>query len=222
MLKPRLPPFARSYSKLTTAPHPALHILPAFLAPSAQQLLLSASLALLAAPARSTSHARKLARQWRKVNPSWLPEQGFMSAEAYEWQEGHFDGVIEGYREMLVRAGMYDGANAELSDVLQQLYGLLPPSPDASSSTPSSPATAADPPSHLLMHLLHLAPHGKIRPHVDNQEAFGRTIVGLSLGGERVMRFRRAQPEGEAAEVPPEGPEEFEVLLRPGDVYVQR
>lgn len=143
-----------------------------------------------------------------------------MSAEAYEWHEGHFDGVIEGYREMLVRAGMYDGASAELSDVLQKLYALLPPSQDT--PAPSPPATAADPPSHLLMHLLHLAPHGEIRPHVDNQEAFGRTIVGLSLGGERVMRFRRAQVEAEVAEAPQEGPEEFEVLLRPGDVYVQR
>ncbi|ORY47090.1 hypothetical protein BCR35DRAFT_285177 [Leucosporidium creatinivorum] len=221
MLKPRLPTLARCYSKLTTAPHPALHILPAFLAPSAQQLLLTASLALLAAPSRSTSHARKIARQWKKANPSWTPEHGFMSAEAYEWEEGHFDGVIEGYREMLVRAEMYDSANQDLVSVLQELYRLLPPSEDAPSPSPSPPTAAVDPPAHLLMHLLHLAPHGEIRPHVDNKEAFGRTIVGLSLGGERVMRFRRAEGEGEAADAPQEGPEEFEVLLRPGDVYVQ-
>lgn len=145
-----------------------------------------------------------------------------MAAEAYEWQEGHFDGVIEGYREMLVREGMYDSGNQELVDALQRLYELLPP-PTTSGPSPSPPPpNSVDPPPHLLMHLLHLAPHGHIRPHVDNKKAFGQTIVGLSLGGERVMRFRKAE-DIEGVEAATEGGSvEFDVLLRPGDAYVQR
>lgn len=31
-----------------------------------------------------------------------------MADEAYAWEEGHFDGVIKQYREMLVREGMWE------------------------------------------------------------------------------------------------------------------
>ena len=83
-----------------------------------------------------------------------------MATEAYEFQGGHFDGVIEGYREMLVREGMYDTGNEELAEALQRLYQLLPAASPPSAG-PSSPSPV-DPPFHLLMHLLHLAPHGHI------------------------------------------------------------
>lgn len=146
-----------------------------------------------------------------------------MGSEAYEWQEGHFDGVIEGYREMLVRGGKWDAEDELLRKELGRLYELLPAPKAGEEDAPTPPTRAtADPPDHLLMHVLHLAPHGHIRPHVDNKEAFGRTIVGLSLGGERVMRFCRAKEGEEDRAGAGEGPDEFDVLLRPGDVYVQR
>lgn len=107
-----------------------------------------------------------------------------MPEQYYEFERGHFDGVITSYREMLVREGMApasSSSNAELINVLQRCYSLLPPPPASDGSTTASEMSAsrgADPPSHLIMHVLHLSgAEGRILPHVDNLEAFGRTIV---------------------------------------------
>ena len=75
----------------------------------------------------------------------------------------------------------------------------------------------------LQTHLLHLASNGAIFPHVDNVEASGRTIMGVSLGAERVMRLIRRRMESpkdhsELDVMPPL----FDVLLQPGSVYIQR
>ncbi|GAA5861762.1 hypothetical protein JCM1840_005256 [Sporobolomyces johnsonii] len=209
-------------------PHPALSLTPSFLSADEQSLLLHHSLALLDSPSRTSSAARKRRRTWLKANPTWAPDSDrlrpFMDDEAYEFEQGHFDGVIRGYREMLVRDGLWDqvakddAATTELARVLERVYSLLPP-PSSSPSAPSQASSPLSPPPHLIMHLLHLSSTGSIQPHVDNLDAFGRTIVGVSLGGERIMRFKQVTdtPEGTA-----QGPAEFEVLVESGSAYVQQ
>lgn len=146
-----------------------------------------------------------------------------MADEAYGWEEAHFDGVISKYREMLVREGAWgeEGEKGELAELLEKVYSLLPP-PQTTTSAPSPVDPTTPPPSpspHLIMHLLHLSSRGAIYPHVDNLEAFGRTIAGVSLGGERVMRFKQVSDVGEGMER--DGPSEFEVLVKPGSAYIQ-
>ncbi|TKA51447.1 hypothetical protein B0A53_05360 [Rhodotorula sp. CCFEE 5036] len=210
------------------SPHPALTILPDYLDANEQSLLLRHSLRLLDSPSRTTSAGRKRRREWIKSNPTW--GGGFIGDEAYDWEEAHFDSVIKQYREMLVREGMWEfqptgaeplGDAKELEAALNKIYALLPPSTHASSATGAPAATppTTSPPSHLILHLLHLSSRGAIYPHVDNLEAFGRTIVGISLGGERIMRFNRVQSAD--AKVNDSGPANFDVLLSPGSAYIQ-
>ncbi|GAA6050871.1 hypothetical protein NBRC10513_004325 [Rhodotorula toruloides] len=216
-------PCHRCSSTLRTAqtPHPALTVYPDYLSSAEQSLLLKHSLRLLDSPSRTTSAGRKRRREWVKANPSW-DGRGFMADEAYAWEEGHFDGVIKQYREMLVREGMWEKVaegdeQAGLAEALEKVYSLLPPSEPT--SQPPSPSSSLSPPPHLIMHLLHLSSRGAIYPHVDNLEAFGRTIVGISLGGERIMRFKQVNEPHEG--MIKDGPREFEVLLEAGSAYVQ-
>ncbi|GAA5851942.1 hypothetical protein JCM8547_000106 [Rhodosporidiobolus lusitaniae] len=219
------PQCCRCYSPATRAssPHPALAYLPNFLTLPEQSPLLRHSLRLLDSPSRTTAAARRLRREWHKANPSWKAEEnGFMADEAYAWEEGHFDGVISKYREMLVREGAWgeEGEKGKLKSVLDKVYSLLPAVPSPSTSlAPLTPAPPTSPPSHLVMHLLHLSSRGAIFPHVDNVEAFGQTIVGVSLGGERVMRFKQVSEPGEG--MVKDGPKEFEVLVESGSAYIQ-
>jgi len=61
-------------------------------------------------------------------------------------------------------------------------------------------------------HILHLATNGEILPHIDNVEASGSWILGVSLGYPRIMRMENiADPV-----------DSFELLLPPGSVYIQR
>ncbi|GAA5911995.1 hypothetical protein JCM8208_006452 [Rhodotorula glutinis] len=230
----------RYYSARATSPHPALVTLPFFLSTSQHDLLLSHSLRLLDSPARTTAAARKKRREWVKAHPGWNAGRDgtgalgggaaraarFLPDEATLWEEGHFDGVIKLYREMLVREGQWGDEAREgtpLAAALDKVYSLLPP--PASSSGPPSPSSTSprpSPPDHLILHLLHLSSRGSIAPHVDNLDAFGRTIAGVSLGGERVMRFKQVSDPGEdVAPALREGPREFEVLLEAGSAYVQ-
>lgn len=65
---------------------------------------------------------------------------------------------------------------------------------------------------------------GNILPHVDNPHASGDIIVGVSLGSERVMHFKKKEITVEGVEGSTKvlkGPEEFSVLLEPGSVYIQ-
>ncbi|GAA6010523.1 hypothetical protein JCM11491_006979 [Sporobolomyces phaffii] len=222
------PTLTRQYS----TPHPSLTIIPQFLSGGEQSLLLAHSLALLDSPSRTTSAGRKKRKAWLKANPMHDPKRdGFMHDDAYEFEEGHFDGVIRNYREMLVRDGHFaatfpsdDSTQHErIEQVLAKVYSLLPPTSTAQTGT-SSPSSALDPPPHLIMHLLHLASNGRIFPHVDNLEAFGRTIVGVSLGGgERVMKFHQVSEPSSASSPPlPRGPKEFEVLVPSGSAYIQQ
>lgn len=218
--------------RLYSTPHPSLTILPTFLSSDEQSLLLSHTLALLDSPSRTTSAGRKKRKTWLKANTGYdVAKDGFMQDEAYEFEEGHFDGVIKGYREMLVRDGHLnevvkdESKRRDLETTLKKVYSLLPSSTIKSTNDSPSPNNASssplDPPPHLIMHLLHLSSTGRIFPHVDNLEAFGRTIVGVSLGGgERVMRFKRTSENGE--DTSNEGPDEFEVLVPSGSAYVQQ
>ncbi|THV07935.1 hypothetical protein K435DRAFT_772272 [Dendrothele bispora CBS 962.96] len=81
----------------------------------------------------------------------------------------------------------------ELSPVLKRLHSLLP-----SQDTQT--------------HLLHLASNGEILPHIDNIESSGSWILGVSLGGDRILRMQDCS----------EPDKMFEVLLRSGSVYIQR
>ncbi|KAK4704023.1 hypothetical protein P7C70_g2191, partial [Phenoliferia sp. Uapishka_3] len=204
-----------------SSPHAALTLLPKFLSTFEQSTLLQASLSLLQQPALTSSSSRKLYRSYTKTLSSPPDLKTFPPDSAFDFEKRHFDGVISGYREVLLRKGSWHGE--ELGKVLQRLYALLPAKPLATGEEAKrivgwpddekTPMTDADPPNHLIAHLLHLSSEGAIWPHVDNKEAFGSTIVGVSLGGERVMRFKRVEGEGI---------EEFDVLLEPGSVYIQR
>ena len=61
-------------------------------------------------------------------------------------------------------------------------------------------------------HLLQLGSDGEILPHIDNVEASGSWILGLSLGAPRVLRMENTADESDT----------FDVLLPSGSVYVQR
>lgn len=82
--------------------------------------------------------------------------------------------------------------NPGLSLILARLQGLYP--------TPN-----------IQTHLLHLSSEGEILGHVDNIEASGTWILGVSLGAARILRMEStSDPE-----------DSFEVLLSSGSVYLQ-
>ncbi|KAL1944618.1 hypothetical protein VTO73DRAFT_3048 [Trametes versicolor] len=115
----------------------------------------------------------------------------FLPDELYDFQEGHFDGVIKYYREMHVTSWPED--MPELPPLLERLR-------------------AVHPNEDTQTHILHLASSGEIMPHVDNLEASGSWILGVSLGDERILRLEN-----------PSSPEErYELPLPSGSVYLQR
>lgn len=73
-------------------------------------------------------------------------------------------------------------------------------------------------PLGIITHVLHLAPDGCILPHVDNVDASGGMILGVSLGAERILRLEEAS-EGQEGKTGNKG---WEVLLKSGSVYVQK
>lgn len=112
------------------------------------------------------------------------------------FNKGHFDGVIKRYREIHVSSWGVDQTEPPLSSVLDRLHGLHP----------SGSATQ--------IHVLHLASDGEILPHIDNTEASGSWIMGVSLGDERVLRVA---PDEESTAAEP-----FEIALPSGSVYLQK
>ncbi|KAH9838637.1 uncharacterized protein C8Q71DRAFT_821769 [Rhodofomes roseus] len=92
----------------------------------------------------------------------------FLPDEYYDFQEGHYDGVIRRYREMHVSSWPQDVEG--LLPALDRLRDIYP-SPD------------------IQTHLLHLASDGEILPHVDNVGASGSWILGISLGAARVLKL---------------------------------
>ncbi|VDC06001.1 unnamed protein product [Peniophora sp. CBMAI 1063] len=138
----------------------------------------------------------------RKDIPA-LPESSqrlvdyFLPDDLYQFEEGHFDGVIRHYREMHVST--WDPVDSsELLSILKKLETLYP---SAQYGTQT--------------HILHLASEGDIFPHVDNVEASGTWIMGVSLGATRRLCLEPAEQDGQAAG------RSYETLLPSGSVYVQ-
>ena len=90
----------------------------------------------------------------------------FFKRKAFE--EGHFDNVIVGYREMQKSLSSFSDTSRT---ALQRLTAAI------------FPADCTLQPAHLL----DLAPTGFIRRHVDHIEYSGAYIVGLSLLSDAVM-----------------------------------
>ncbi|KAJ6606490.1 hypothetical protein DFH09DRAFT_10078 [Mycena vulgaris] len=95
-------------------------------------------------------------------------QDAFFPDEYYEFEEGHFDGVIKHFREMHLTSWPSDVP--ELSPILDRLHSLFPP-------------------QDVQTHLLHLATNGEIHPHIDNLGASGSWILGVSLGAERLLHL---------------------------------
>ncbi|OCF33238.1 hypothetical protein I316_04979 [Kwoniella heveanensis BCC8398] len=168
--------------------------------------------------------------------------QGLFNKD-YGFEEGHYDSVIHKYRETLLSSlpSLSSSSTAEpnLSATLSRLYSLLlnreqhgsdsdngisSLSPDSIPASSSSPQLDTIPPPGTITHLLHLSPEGEILPHVDNLQASGSVICGVSLGAERTLRLRQ-KGDGTADET---GGDEgvlgwgWDVRLPSGSVYMQK
>ncbi|KAG2158172.1 uncharacterized protein EDB93DRAFT_1238447 [Suillus bovinus] len=164
---------------------------PDFLSLSEQRTLLSAALTKL--DSTETKQARKRRKDFLANHPQEhrVIEDIFLPDAYYNFQEGHYDGVIRHFREMHLSSWSED-QNPGLSSILARLQGLHPT-------------------SNVQTHLLHLSSVGEILGHVDNIEASGTWILGVSLGAARVLRMESTS-----------NPEDFfEVLLTSGSVYLQ-
>lgn len=106
--------------------------------------------------------------------------------------KGHYDGVIHNFREMHITKWPENDVPG-LSPLLDRLRNLCP---------------SADTQTHIL----HLGSDGEILPHLDNLQASGTWILGVSLGTERIMRM----------ECTDDREDSFDVLLPSGSVYLQR
>ena len=106
--------------------------------------------------------------------------------------QGHYDGVIQHFREIHLSSWPLDDFKG-LEAVVERLYSLCPT-------------------KDIQTHLLHLASYGDIFPHVDNISASGTWIIGVSLGDERILKMTEVKGEKR----------EFRVALPSGSVYLQR
>ncbi|KAF9453270.1 hypothetical protein P691DRAFT_793070 [Macrolepiota fuliginosa MF-IS2] len=145
----------------------------AYFTPEEQKILLRASLHKL--DMSESIKSRKRRRAYLKSSPENALEptdlQGiFLPDECYEFQEGHYDGVIRHYREMHL-AAWPEAEFESLSSVLKRLYALCPS-------------------QNVQTHLLHLGTRGYILPHIDNIHASGTWILGVSLGNERLLHLK--------------------------------
>ncbi|KAH9945971.1 uncharacterized protein BXZ73DRAFT_95487 [Epithele typhae] len=216
---PCSPPTRRRFSSRASRQlleHPSFAFWPAFFSEPEQRVLLRAALQKLDGQERP--RARRRQRDHLRAHaPHEPPRTGtppaeFCPDELYTFQEarrpapprrpgpgrpradGHYDGVIRRYREMLVTAWPEDAP--EVRPLLERLRRLHP---------------AVD--THT--HLLHLASDGQIDPHVDHVDAFGSWILGVSLGDERTLRLQSHHEGGGE-------PVRYELALPSGSVYMQR
>lgn len=219
---------------------------PKFLSAEEQAVLLEASLKKL--DTAESMEARSHRRNWRRSQSKEFTKgygAGFLPEEAYLFEQGHFDQVIQGYRECTVSSWLNLNPVSSpttlppkptLESIIYRLYSLLIPSPDVSPQPPVESIRS----SLLPPHLLHLSGPGLILPHVDNLMASGTTILGVSLGGERVMRMKwreydpsNVEEEGgelggrhKVKDVKEDGEQDkdwgFDVRLESGSVYIQR
>ena len=90
-------------------------------------------------------------------------------------------------------------SDRELQSVLGKLETLYPPAEHGTQT-----------------HILHLASEGDIFPHVDNVEASGTWIMGVSLGATRRLCLEPVEQDDQAAG------KGYETVLPSGSVYIQR
>ncbi|CAE6466300.1 unnamed protein product [Rhizoctonia solani] len=181
-------------------------VYPHFLSTEEQQILLKSSLAKLGGKRRRRQRTSRTIVPESPVCPNYTWADIFGADVDYDFEEGHFDGVIRGYREVTV-SSWPDASPPELPRILLRLYELIDPSnilPDPGLTTPPN----------IQTHILHLASTGVILPHVDNVEASGSVIAGISLGDTRILRLSQSTTNSENAS--------FDVLLESGSVYIQR
>ncbi|TIB77328.1 hypothetical protein E3Q23_01388 [Wallemia mellicola] len=166
-------------------------------------------------PRRNANLQRQHEEQYEEGNL----QRAFCHKDMYRWQTSHFDNVITGYREANVRSMTVPNVVSEegILGILKRLYGCL-----YDNSTELTKLQANDMkderledddlsvPKWIQSHILHLSPDGTIQAHVDNQEAMGSTIMGLSLGEERLVEFNN------------ESKGSFLVRLPSGSVYIQK
>jgi alkylated DNA repair protein alkB family protein 7 len=193
---------------------PDLYFWPKYLTSEEQRTLLAACLHKL--DNIESRQARKKRRDfWKsnRVGPKSSLVEMFAPDELYEFEEarsnqlpcfskrltcyvhmqGHYDGVIRYFREMHLSSWPVAEFGG-LQPILDRLYSLCP--------TPA-----------VQTHLLHLASHGEILPHIDNIEASGSWILGISLGAERILRIQRADKQKGGTHC---------LTLHSGSIYLQR
>ncbi|KAF9001895.1 hypothetical protein BDQ17DRAFT_1244136 [Cyathus striatus] len=157
---------------------PGFKFWPSFFSFDEQKCLLDAALTKL--DSMESRRSRQRRRQHpRVINTSGSIQQMFYPDDCYEFQEGHFDGVIRRYREMHL-SSWSDNDVPGLSLALQRLYSLCPT-------------------SCIQTHLLHLASDGEILPHIDNVSASGVWILGASFGEERILTLDNKSTDYEIA-----------------------
>jgi alkylated DNA repair protein alkB family protein 7 len=118
---------------------------------------------------------------------------------SHSTSQGHFDQVIVKFRETRITQEQWPDKENVLP-ILSQITSLLPPVP-------------------LQTHILHLATEGHILPHVDNVQASGSFILGVSLGAPRILRLEKVDPN------PSQHANDIRVcdlLLEPGSLYIQK
>ncbi|KAI0273661.1 hypothetical protein BC834DRAFT_220743 [Gloeopeniophorella convolvens] len=185
----------RHYGSSPTLPSDFLWF-PHFFDWAEQRVLLSAALQKLDASEPRIMRKRRrefLASQPRPARDTDKLTDAFLPDELYDFQEGHYDGVIRRFREMHV-SSWDEEKDPVLGAALGRLRTLYPNT------------------RNTQTHLLHLASNGEIHPHVDNTGASGSWILGVSLGSERILRMEPTEGDARA----------FDVCLPSGSVYVQK
>ncbi|KAF9648077.1 hypothetical protein BDM02DRAFT_3116017 [Thelephora ganbajun] len=160
-----------------------------------QKILLAASLRKL--DRTEDRHHRKRRKIFEATRAGKLSEcldvNGlFLPDRYYDFQKGHYDGVIKNYRETHVSTWPED--QPRLSELLDRLRRFHPEEP-------------------IQYHVLHLASDGEIHPHVDHLGAFGSWIVGVSLGADRILRLEKEISDRTLV---------HNMILPSGSVYVQK
>ncbi|KZT53736.1 hypothetical protein CALCODRAFT_500782 [Calocera cornea HHB12733] len=178
-------------------------LVPSFLPAPEQRTLLREALGVLDVVHKVNARVRKRRKQvvWERAAYP-LPEFAdlhdvFLPDDCYTWEERHFDSVIHHFRESSV-ANLCNGSSSALWGAIRKHFREEAYEMEKNGS---------------LMHLLHLSTHGYIEGHVDNVEASGKMILGVSLGAARVLRMTGVEEE--------EG-RQFQCLLDSGDAYITK
>ncbi|KAJ7261324.1 hypothetical protein B0H12DRAFT_347990 [Mycena haematopus] len=167
----------------TSSFHRDFTFLPGFFSLAEQRVLLTTALRKL--DAMESIQSRRRRKALKTSLPTLSPtasnplQDCFLHDHCYEFEEGHYDGVIKHFREMHLTSWPSD-VPASISKRLDSLF----PSQD------------------VQTHLLHLASNGEILPHIDNLSASGSWILGVSLGAERLLHIEPRDGNGDSFQVP--------------------